>query len=190
MNTKFKIVTKRDKAMIKSFVTFIDTIKHRHVTTRLCIMGILMLSVVFFVPGNLIGILIFSILGILFLTFGVFRHRIATAKIYNTIYSDTEILINTYVFADNGLSVYTNEYLEKGGGSYKQIASFYENEKNFFILMNEDELYVLPKKDFVIGGADEFRQYIETRICVKVKWTPEKPMNKIKKMLKEGVPKL
>lgn len=51
---------------------------------------------------------------------------------------------------------------------YKQIASFYENEKNFFILMNEDELYVLPKKDFVIGDVDEFRQYIETKICTKV----------------------
>ncbi len=34
--------------------------------------------------------------------------------------------------------------------------------------MNEDELYVLPKKDFVIGDVDEFRQYIETKICTKV----------------------
>ena len=177
MIIKFKIVTNRDKAMIKSFVVFLDNIKHRHVTIRLCIMGILMLSVVIFVPGNLIGILIFSILGILFLFLGIFRHSIATAKIYKT-------LINTYVFEDNGLSVYTNESLEKAGGSYKQIASFYENEKNFFILMNEDELYVLPKKDFVIGDVDEFRQYIETKICTKVIWTPEKPVNKFKKLLK------
>lgn len=184
MIIKFKIVTNRDKAMTKSFVVFLDNIKHRHVTIRLCIMGILMLSVVIFVPGNLIGILIFSILGILFLFFGIFRHSIAAAKIYKTICSDTEILINTYVFEDNGLSVYTNESLEKAGGSYKQIASFYENEKNFFILMNKDELYVLPKKDFVIGDVDEFRQYIETKICAKVIWTPEKPVNKFKKLLK------
>lgn len=184
MIIKFKIVTNRDKAMIKSFVVFLDNIKHRHVTIRLCIIGILMLSIVIFVPGNLIGILIFSILGILFLVFGIFRHSIATAKIYKTIYTDTEILINTYVFEDSGLNVYTNESLEKAGGSYKQIASFYENEKNFFILMNEDELYVLPKKDFVIGDVDEFRQYIETKICTKVIWIPEKPVNKFKKLLK------
>lgn len=77
--------------MIKSFVVFLDNIKHRHVTIRLCIIGILMLSIVIFVPGNLIGILIFSILGILFLVFGIFRHSIATAKIYKTIYTDRPV---------------------------------------------------------------------------------------------------
>ena len=65
-------------------------------------------------------------------------------------------------------------------GNYKKIYCVWEDEKNFFLGMNEDDLVVLPKKDFTTGDAATFRDFILDKSRAEFRWKPAELKNVIR----------
>ncbi|MBQ6844082.1 MAG: YcxB family protein, partial [Agathobacter sp.] len=72
-----------------------------------------------------------------------------------------------------------NGELEKLG-SYASIYRLWEDEKFFYIGINEDDLVVLPKTNFEVGDVSAFRDYILEKSGATFTWQPKRVDNVIK----------
>ena len=72
-----------------------------------------------------------------------------------------------------------NGELEKLG-SYSKIYRLWEDEKVFYVGINEDDLVVLPKENFEIGDVSTFRDFILEKSGAIYTWKPRRMDNVIK----------
>lgn len=180
METKFKVVMKKDDEVLKDFISFtyraqgaIQRYKMRVLAIGLAVIGIL--------AGRddhpIAGAIMFG-LGATFLIATFFLSQIAVAKLKKAdvaYQNQTEL---TYAFTNGGIYVYENGELSQNVGSYSRVTCFYGDEKNYYVGVNNDDLYLLPKKHFVEGDAEEFLGFIENKSGEKYEFIPLTIKNK------------
>lgn len=74
--------------------------------------------------------------------------------------------------------VYENGELTQNVGGYNQVSCFYGDEKNYYLGVNNDDLYLLPRKAFTEGNEEEFLKFIEKKSGEKYEFLPMKVKNK------------
>ena len=177
--SKYVVATVRDKQLLKTFVKFYNRVKHPRVTVYNLVVGGTLVALPS-VQGAMKqpGTTICYVVGIVMLLLALFRHHISIYMMK----SNEETKYNasvTYFFGSTAVQVEESGEVSRLG-NYKKIYCVWEDEKNFFLGMNEDDLVVLPKKDFTTGDAATFRDFILDKSRAEFRWKPAELKNVIR----------
>lgn len=185
MENEYKVSIRRDTKMMKTFVKFSNRVNHPRVSLHLFIIGAAITGIPIIDPkGKIWGIVICYAVGIFCLLMAFFRHYIAVYKMHK----NPEVHVNeelTYVFNAKGVQAYQNGELERNMGGYKKIYRVWEDEKHFFVGMNEEDLLILPKSNFEEGDAGTFRDFVLERSKATYVWQPVTISGRVHKLLAE-----
>lgn len=179
---KYVVPVKRDMKLLKEFVKFSNHVRHPRTTVYMFTVGASMLIL----PSvnheiALPGVIICYIMGSLMVLISLFRHYIGTymLKANPATKMDEELI---YLFTNTGVQINKQDGFENMG-SYKKIYRLWESEKIFYIGMNEDDLIVLPKKNFESGDVSTFRDFVLEKSRAIYTWQP----NRIDNVIKQNV---
>lgn len=164
METKFKVIMRRDDEAMKDFLSFRYRAQGQANRAKLYIFAIGMLAIGYFAAkgGNVTMGNIIAVVGILMVLSGLVLPKIALVRLKKMDEAYQAKKEFTYVFARGSMYVYENGELSQNIGSYRQVSCFYEDEKNYYLGINNDDLYVLPMKNFVEGDPKEFVDFIQS----------------------------
>lgn len=176
---KYVVPVKRDEKLLKTFVKFSNQTRHPRTTVYLVTVGAMLIALpIANKEIALAGVIICYVMGALMVLMGVFRHHIGVYMLKSNPQTklDEEL---TYIFGNTDVKTERNGELEKLG-SYASIYRLWENEKFFYIGINEDDLVVLPKTNFEVGDVSTFREYILEKSGATFTWQPKRLDNVIK----------
>lgn len=177
--SKYVVATVRDKQLLKTFVKFYNRVKHPRVTVYNLVVGGTLVALPS-VQGAIKqpGTTICYVVGTVMLFLALFRHHISIYMMK----SNAETKYNAYVTYFFGSTAVQVEEAGKISrlGNYKKIYCVWEDERNFYLGMNEDDLVVLPKKDFTTGDAATFRDFILDKSRAEFRWKPADLKNVIR----------
>ena len=179
--SKYTVPVVRDEKMLKMFVKFSNRVKHPRVTGYMVVVG----ATLFILPFvnkeiALPGVIISHVMGALMVAMGLFRHEIGVYMLKSN--PQTEMGAEyVYLFGNTGVKVEKNGKVEHMG-SYKKIYRIWEDEKTFYVGMNEDDLLVLPKTNFEVGHVGTFRDFILDKSRCIYTWKPTRIDNIIKQI--------
>ena len=176
---KYVVPVKRDEKLLKTFVKFSNQTRHPRTTVYLVTVGAMLIALpIANKEIALAGVIICYVMGALMVLMGVFRHHIGVYMLKSNPQTklDEEL---TYIFGNTDVKTERNGELEKLG-SYASIYRLWEDEKFFYIGINEDDLLVLPKTNFEVGNVSTFREYILEKSGATFTWQPKRVDNVIK----------
>lgn len=176
----YRVVTKRDAQMVKSFVLFTYRQRHPNVSRNFIITGLVSLALIYGIRVPAIGVFLL-VQGLFCLFMGFFRHIIpvASMKKKDPDYAAGNTL--AYDFYGSEIRAFRNgeKFLSIKG--YDKITNLCHDEKYYYLGANEQDLMILPKSDFTVGDADSFEAFIEKKAKIKSVWTPATRSEKRKK---------
>lgn len=88
----------------------------------------------------------------------------------------------TYYFGNAGIRA-VRDGQEENMGFYKAVYRIWEDEKTFYVGMNEDDLLILPKDRFEEGSAEDFREFLVDKSGADYRWKPLGLVNRWKDFL-------
>lgn len=186
METKFKVVMKKDGEVLKDFISFTYRAKGQtgRFKLRVLAIGLVVIGYLAAKGGNTLAGVIIGATGVVVLVITLFLPQIAVARLKkaDVVYQNQTEL--TYTFTNSSMYVYENGELTQNVGGYNQVSCFYGDEKNYYLGVNNDDLYLLPRKAFTEGNEEEFLKFIEKKSGEKYEFLPMKVKNKwmLKKM--------
>lgn len=167
----YTVRTRRDVKMMKTFISFSNRVRHPRVSANMFILGALLIALPIITDGiALAGVVICYGMGALLVLMALFRQYISVAMMR----SDPQVKENeelVYLFGNSGIRVERDGTTENMG-YYKNVYRIWEDEKNYYVGMNEDDLLILPKADFTQGDAKEFREFIVDKSGADYIWKP------------------
>lgn len=164
MTSIYKVITKHTDQVLKDFISFTYKVRGGGTVVKLVLFAgcFLILAVAFKdVPVTAV---ICGIVGVLLLVFIFARRYIAFAKLSeadDNYKNQSEI---HFTFGHSGFVVENKEEDVPRDGKYGEISGWYKDDRNYFIAMNNEELYVLPYTDFTQGDAVQFEQFITDKV--------------------------
>ncbi len=172
METKFRVKMKKDTKVLQDFILFTyRATGNRTIRGIVLSVGLFMIAYFAIRDSGAVGYWIAG-LGILWLFFTLFRHKIALAKLKKAdvaYQNQTEI---EYIFTGGSIYVYENGELETNVGGYGHVSCLYEDEYNFYLGINNEDLFLLPRDRFVEGDPAEFVAFIEGKSSEKCEFLP------------------
>ena len=172
----------RDTEMMKRFVKFSNRVHHPRVSMHLFIIGAALLAMPVISGGGKLAGIIICVVGGGFLVFmSLFRHYIAVARMKKS----QEIKLNEeliYIFGNTGVRVEQDGVFENMG-SYKKIYRVWEDERCYYVGMNEEDLLILPKTNFEEGDEKSFKDFILEKSKADYTWQPVTIVNICKNKL-------
>ncbi len=176
---KYVVLVKRDEKLLKTFVKFSNQVRHPRTTVYMITIGImLVLLPIVNKEIALPGVVISYIMGPLMLLMGLFRHYIGMYMLKNN--PETKLGEEiTYIFGNTDIKTDKASALEKVG-SYSKVYRLWEDEKHFYVGINEEDLLVLPKENFETGDVGMFRDFILEKSGAIFTWQPKRIDNVIK----------
>ena len=178
--TLYQVKPNRDSDVIKAFITFTYRISHPRVTGRMIFYGLLVFFPGFFIKIKAVSIACF-IVGALIILLALFRQYISLAL---TKRNDPDYKSGadfTYDFTEADASFYRNDELIAYLAKYKDILSFYYDDKFYYLAISNRDLFILPKSRFTIGDPADFEDFIYKKSKQTCKWIPDKFSDQIKK---------
>ncbi len=182
IKAKYVAHVTRDEKLLKIFVKFSNKVKHPRTTTYMVLVGGTLTALpIVNKEIALAGVIICYVMGPLMVLMGLFRHWIGV----NMLKSNPSTVLGeelTYIFGN------TTVYMEKAGemermGSYHAIYRLWEDEKHFYIGMNEDDLLVLPKEAIEAEDLREFRDFVLEKSGCMYTWRPARLDNVVKNVV-------
>ena len=168
---KYIVNIVRDTAMMKTYVKFYNRVKHPRVTMNLLFAGVVLIALPIAADGiALPGVIISYVMGALLVAIALFRQNIAVYQMK----ADPKVKENeklSYLFGNTKIRVENEGKIETMGG-YQDVYRVWEDERTYFVGMNEDDLLILPKDAFEKGEAKAFRDYILERTGADFVWKP------------------
>lgn len=175
----YTVTIKRDTKTVITFVKFLNRLKHPRVTLFMFLTGV-MLTAIPLVNDEVAtaGVVVCFVMGPIITALAFFRHYVSLVMMQ----SNPELIMNeelTYYFGGSGIK------LEKSGkienlGRYKDVYCLWEDEKNYYIGMNEDDLLVLPMVNFEEGKVQEFKRFLLDKSKAPNVWLPATFVNQCK----------
>ena len=169
----------RDEKLLKLFVKFYNKVRHPRVTLFMTSVGIMLTALpVANKEIALPGVIVCYIMGPIMVLLGLFRHVIGVGMLKSNPKTQLGEEL-TYIFGNTDIKISKNGKLEKFS-SYANVYRLWESEKIFYIGANEDDLVVLPKKNFDIGDVTTFRDFLLEKSGCIYTWQPTRIDNAIK----------
>ncbi len=180
--SKFIVHTYRDVAMMKSFIKFDTRVRHPRAQFNMIVLGLAFYTIAIKINGiKMPGLIICYVMGTLLIALAVFRHNMSLATMRkNPEVKENEALY--YFFGRTGIRGTANGN-EVKLGNYKDVYRVWEDEFNFFIGLESEDLLVIPKGDFVEGDFTEFCDFILEKTGADYRWSPATFTNKFKRIM-------
>ncbi len=168
---KYVATVKRDEKLLKTFVKFSNGVKHPRTTAYMVLLGATLTALPFVNKDiALVGDIICYVMGPILVLMGLLRHYIGVKMLKDNPGTNLGEEL-TYIFGNTDIKIQKNNEIEKLG-SYAKVYRLWEDEKHFYIGINEDDLVVLPKADFESGEVATFRDYILEKSGAIFTWKP------------------
>ena len=175
---RYRVKTKHTKELLKDFVKFSFRVNHPKTTLRLCVIGVGFLIIGAGMERGSLAMWMCLVIGAFLCVFAFLRHHIGVMQLKGNdeVYkNDWEVDIS---FLDGEIRI-KNSGEQKGfSKSYKEVAALYMDEKNYYIGIEGDNLYPLPRKCFVEGKQEDFEFFIKKKTGQKMMYVPFKMKNK------------
>ncbi|MGO5053758.1 YcxB family protein [Lachnospiraceae bacterium LCP25S3_G4] len=171
MTPVYKVKTKHEKEVLKAFIKLTYRVRHPKSTSRLCIFGIMLFFLAYAFNGTL-GTYICAGLGGVFIVFAFTRQNIALRKLManDELYQkQTEV---QFTFGESEWVIHNGLSDPKQHIKYGEINVAYKDSQYYYLSVNNQELHVLPRKDFIQGDEEAFQDFLEGKIG-----EPLKPLN-------------
>lgn len=180
METKYKVIMKKDEEVMKDFVSFTYRVQGKLGRYKFYILAIGMLMIGFFAikGGSVTAGAVIGAVGVVMIVIGMFLPQVAISKMKKTDEAYRNRTELTYIFAKSAIYVYLNGELYQNVGGYNHVTSIYEDEKNYYVGINNEELYLLPKKCFVEGENETFVEFVNERSGIQCEFVPGTMKNK------------
>ena len=153
------------------------------------LVGVLLLLVpVILKDTGTTGKIIAVCVGALLLSIALFRVHISV----NMMKGNPEVKENeeiTYLFGNSGIRAQRIDGIEDMG-YYKTVYHLWEDEDNYYVGLDNDDLLILPKTNFEEGDAESFREFLLDKSGAKYTWKPAKLLNIWKNMLSQAHQKM
>ena len=163
MTPIYKVATKHIEEVLKDFIKFTYKVKNPRTGLKLSLFAgcFIILAVAFReIPSAAWPC---GIIGALILIFIFTRRYIAFTKLADVDDNYKNQSDIFFTFGQSGFDVENTEYQEVNNAKYGEVSSCYKDDRNYFIAMNNEELYVLPFGDFNMGDAGEFGKFIRDK---------------------------
>lgn len=163
METKFKVVMTKNDEIMKDFLSFTYRAQGQMQRAKLYVFAVGMIWIGYFAGkgGKVTSGIIIAGVGIAMVLLGLILPKIALSRLKKTDETYNKKTELTYVFASGSMYIYEDGELAQNVGGYRQVTCFYGDEKNYYVGLNNDDLYLLPKKCFVEGEPEEFVDFIQ-----------------------------
>lgn len=163
METKFKVVMKKDDEIMKDFLSFTYRAQGQVKRAKLYILALGMVLIGWLAArgGDVKAGIVIGFVGVLMILLGLALPKVALARLKKVDEGYNKGTEYEYVFAKGHMYIYENGELVQNVGGYRQVTCFYGDEKNYYVGINNDDLFLLPIKNFVEGNPDEFIKFIE-----------------------------
>lgn len=174
MENKFKVVMKKNEEVLRDFILFRERANHASDKFKMIVLGIglIVIGILAAKGGNAIAGSIIGIIGIVMVAFALFIHNIAVIRLKKADIAYKNQTELTYIFLNSGIYVYENEELTQCIKGYARVSCLYEDEKNFYVGIDNEDLFLLPKKAFTEGDTASFISFMETKSHEKSEFLP------------------
>ncbi len=175
----YVVETKRDTKLMLTFMEFKNRVEHPMATLYMVTMGVMLIGLMYKQADGIAktGRIIGYVFGALLILMGLFRKYISLYMMKNNpeVHVDEEI---TYLFGNTGIRAEKpQEGTEEHLANYKDVYCVWEDEADFYLGMNNDDLIVLQKEKFKIGDVGTFKDFILDKSDAKYVWKPAKFTN-------------
>lgn len=174
MTAEYRVVTKHTKKVLEDFVKFTYRVNHPKTTFRLGLLAGCFVLLAMFLGDGSTGMWVCVAIAAVILLFAFFRHKIGLVKLMkqdDNYKKQSEI---EFAFYQRGFAVSNPKEAEPIQYKYGEIAAGYKDDKNYYINV-EEELFLLPYRDFELGSAKTFGEFIcaktgKDMVLIKLTW--------------------
>ncbi len=175
----YVVETKRDTRLMLTFMEFKNRVEHPAATIYMVTMGVMLVGLMYKQADSIAktGRIIGYVFGALLILMGLFRKYISVYMMKNNpeVHVGEEI---TYLFGNTGIRAEKpQEGTEEHLANYKDVYCVWEDEADFYLGMNNDDLIVLQKERFKVGEEDSFKEFILEKSGAQYVWKPAKFLN-------------
>lgn len=164
METKFKVIMKKDRKVLEDFILFSQRVNSPMVKTKMAIISIGFVMIgVFARKDSVIAGIVIGVLGILMLLYSLFRYKLAAGRLAKADQSYIDQNELAYEFTNSNIYIYKDGELETNVGGYSHVTCLYSDEYNVYVGINNEDLLLLPRKCFVEGDHEEFVSFVEEK---------------------------
>lgn len=165
MENKFKVVMKKDEEVLRDFILFRERANNSSGKFKMIVFGIglIVIGALAAKGGRPAAGCIIDAAGIAMVVFALFIHNIAVMRLKKADIAYKNQTELSYVFTNSGIYVYENEELMQCIKGYARVSCLYEDEKNFYVGIDNEDLFLLPKKVFIEGDTASFIKFMETK---------------------------
>ena len=189
METKFKIVMKKDMKILEDFIIFANKANNPTQQLKMAIIAIGFIGIGVIARNDSTAMAIgIGLFGILLLAYVLFRFKLAARKLAKV----DEAYINqnelSYEFANSNIYIRKDGELERNVGSYTHVTCLYSDEYNYYVGINNEDLLLLPRHCFVEGNEEEFMAFVEEKSNEQSEFLPRTLKNKwlVRKMKRKA----
>lgn len=173
------VETKRDTKLMLTFMEFKNRVEHPATTLYMVTMGAMLVGLMYKQADSIAktGRIIGYVFGAILILMGLFRKYISVYMMKNNpeVHVDEKI---TYLFGNTGIRAEkAQEGTEEHLANYKDVYCVWEDEEDFYLGMNNNDLIVLQKANFKTGDVDAFKDFILGKSEAKYVWKPAKFVN-------------
>lgn len=161
MTTVYEVQTKHTKDMLMNFIRFSYKVNHPKSAMRMLVLGIGALMIGVAAIGHHLGIMIggFAVGGALLLLL-LFRRRIAFGRLSrrDPLYQNGGTVDTS--FGQAQFLVRSAAQEKPAGYQYAEVDRCYKDKGNYYLLINNQDLQILPFQDFQVGSAAQFEDFL------------------------------
>lgn len=172
MTVVYEAVTKHTKETLKAFLRFKEQVGGKHPGRQLLIIAVCSIILRFFARTPRLS-LIFTVIGIVMLLLALIQRPLSVYNLGKTDpYYQSHADIR-FVFGEREFRILRQE--EEIKVQYGEIAYIYADETYFYLSVNNNDLHIIGKNDFVQGEAEGFYEFLshktgKTIVPVRLSW--------------------
>ena len=160
MTPVYEVRTKHTKEVLKDFITFRENVRNVHVTFRLVMLAVCSVTLTYIgrdIPGLFYT---FLVLTILFGGFAIIRKPLALSKLAkaDSLYQNGSEL--HFIFGESEFRVENGDVGDVQRFKYGEVEFMYADHKYFYINVNNEDQYMLPKTDFTLGEPEKYYDFM------------------------------
>lgn len=175
MTPVYEVKTKHTKETLRDFLIFRERARNTNINFRFGMLTICCLTLAFIGREEPVLIGISLGLAVLLGGFALIRrplgvHQLAKADVAYQKQSELH-----FVFGESEFRLTDGTTGETSHIKYGEVTLMYSDEKYYYINVNNDDLHMLPKSDFVLGNAEAFYDFFMNKtgkdfLAVKLPW--------------------
>lgn len=160
MTVLYKVKTGHTDKVIKALVKFMS--EKRSDSKKIMVKYIMLIALFFMLPRALnmpvYGYAVCWVIALMITIMAVMKDQITYL---NTIRQDRYYIERTVIYMSFGHAGFEVEDEEKKFYKYHLIKNLYTDGEMIFLIMEEGDVYVIPKEHLVTGDPDEFCRFLE-----------------------------